>query len=199
MNHTAHCFLSFAQTDLLIGNFCGDYIKGSVWKSYPLGFQRGVKIHRTIDAYTDQHPISAESRAIMRPVAGRFSGPVVDLLYDYFLASGWTRFSEEDFDVFATRTYKALGQHQESMPPALALKVPIMLSDRFLHLYRTIEGTRKSMKLFGRRLPSHINTDKIVDHFIDHEAELGEQFSLFFPELHNHIYDIVTSFNKLHK
>ena len=53
MNHLAHCFLSFGDEDILLGNFLGDFVKGHDWEKYPRGIQRGILLHRAIDSFTD--------------------------------------------------------------------------------------------------------------------------------------------------
>ena len=85
MNHLAHCFLS-DDDDILLGNFIGDYIKGSTWKLLPEPVQKGIFIHRHIDAYTDAHEACDRSVNRIRTFAGRYSPPMVDVLYDHILA-----------------------------------------------------------------------------------------------------------------
>ena len=73
MNHLAHCFLSFGDEDVLLGNFIGDFVKGHDWQHYPELVQRGILLHRAIDSYTDNHPIADRSVARIRPYARRYS------------------------------------------------------------------------------------------------------------------------------
>ncbi|MBP6827851.1 MAG: hypothetical protein KA165_14915 [Saprospiraceae bacterium] len=100
MNHLAHCFLSFNDEDLLLGNFIGDFVKGNDWKKYPEKVQQGILLHRTIDSYTDNHPMTDRSVTRVRPYAGRYSPPFTDILYDHLLAIHWEKYMDEAFDVF---------------------------------------------------------------------------------------------------
>ena len=126
MNHLAHCFLSFGDEDLLLGNFIGDFVKGNDWQQYPAAVQQGILLHRTIDSYTDNHPMTDRSVARIRPYAGRYSPPFTDILYDHLLALNWEKYTDEPFDDFAEKTYRQLENRRAEMPPVLQERLPKM-------------------------------------------------------------------------
>ena len=53
MNFLAHCALAGADEDLIVGSFLGDFVKGPISTDLPTGVQRGVRLHRRIDAYSN--------------------------------------------------------------------------------------------------------------------------------------------------
>ncbi len=57
MNFLAHIYLSFDHPGISIGNFMADGLKRQRLEHFPTDFQKGVMLHRTIDEFTDQHPI----------------------------------------------------------------------------------------------------------------------------------------------
>ena len=91
MNYLAHLFLSDRDSDLRLGNFIGDHVKGNPFKVYTVPIANGVIFHRWIDSYADSAPEVRAARAEIRPVLGRFSGVGVDLLYDHFLAKNFAQ------------------------------------------------------------------------------------------------------------
>ena len=107
MNHLAHCFLSFGDEDLLLGNFIGDFVKGRDWENYPRPVQRGILLHRAIDSYTDNHALTDRSVARIRTLARRYAPPFVDILYDHLLAIHWEKHSPEAFQAFAQKNIHA--------------------------------------------------------------------------------------------
>ena len=61
MNFLAHIYLSGENQGITIGNFIADGIKGNKYLSYREDLQKGILLHRSIDSFTDQHPIVRQS------------------------------------------------------------------------------------------------------------------------------------------
>lgn len=185
MNHLAHCFLSFGEEDILIGNFIGDFVKGNTWKNYAQGVQHGILLHRTIDAFTDDHPASRQSKERIRSFAGRYAAAVTDILYDYLLAIHWDDYATVPFDVFAEKTYGQLKNRVKEMPAELQERLPRMLAGRFLHGYTTREGLQWALDRFSRRMIGGMDTVALVNYFFENIKVFSEDFQLFFPDLFN--------------
>lgn len=183
MNHVAHCFLSFGNEDLLVGNFIGDYIKGRTWQAYPEGVQRGILLHRTIDAFTDGHPATGRSKERIRPFAKRYAAPVTDVLYDHLLALNWEKYANEPFDVFAEKTYAQLEKRAAEMPEALQRNLPRMLDGRFLHGYTHREGLEWVLDRFSRRMIGGMDAPGLAAFFFAELDLFSEDFNAFFPDL----------------
>ncbi len=60
MNYLAHAYLSFNMPDILVGNMISDFIKGKKQFDYPLPVQKGIRLHRAIDTFTDTHAATQE-------------------------------------------------------------------------------------------------------------------------------------------
>jgi acyl carrier protein phosphodiesterase len=186
MNHLAHCFLSFGDEDLLLGNFLGDVVKGHNWKKYPRPVQRGILLHRTIDFFTDNHPLTDRCVSRIRPFARRYSPPFVDILYDHLLAIHWEKHTMELFEDFAQNTYLQLGNRASEMPPILQERLPKMLAGKFLHGYRNREGLDWVLNRFTHRLTGQFDSQAISDAFFEEIDAFSEDFNGFFPDLVAH-------------
>jgi acyl carrier protein phosphodiesterase len=186
MNHLAHCFLSFGDEDILLGNFLGDFVKGHDWEKHPRGVQRGILLHRAIDSFTDNHPLTDRSVARIRPFARRYSPPFVDILYDHLLAIHWEKHTTELFDDFAQTTYSQLENRVSEMPPILQERLPKMLAGKFLHGYRSREGLDWVLNRFTHRLTGQFDPQAISDAFFEEIDGFSEDFNGFFPELVAH-------------
>ena len=79
MNHLAHFFLSGDDDDLKIGNFIADFISNKEIDDYTEGVQRGIKLHRAIDAFTDTHPIVKQSTKRLHPFHHKYSPVIVNI------------------------------------------------------------------------------------------------------------------------
>lgn len=183
MNHLAHCFLSFGNEDLLVGNFIGDFVKGSTWKNYPEGVQHGILLHRTIDSFTDNHAATHQSKERIRQFAGRYASAVTDILYDYLLSIHWNEYSGESFDDFAEKTYLQLKNRSEEMPAELKERLPRMLAGRFLHGYTIREGLEWALDRFSKRLVGGMDAGGLTAFFFDEIEAFSADFQVFFPEL----------------
>ncbi len=184
MNHVAHCLLSYPDEALLIGNFIGDYIKGSRWKHYPEPIQKGILLHRFIDACVEEHPALRRSVQRLRPYAGRFAAPVVDILYDYLLCKEWeTAAVVPDFERFSSWAYVGLEAYRHFMPEALQERWPDMRSGRFLHLYTSREGVAWTLERFALRLSLSLDGRGLLSYWEKDEATFTADFQELLPDL----------------
>jgi acyl carrier protein phosphodiesterase len=183
MNHLAHCFLSFNDEAVLLGNFIGDFVKGQDWRHYAPGVQKGILLHRTIDSFTDNHPMTDRSVARIRAYAGRYAPPFVDILYDHLLAIHWQEYTSESFETFAQRTYKQLENRGAEMPEVLRERLPKMLAGQFLHGYTQREGLDWVLGKFSLRLAGTFDAAALSNFFFDEIEAFSDDFKAFFPDL----------------
>ena len=89
MNWLAHLHLSEPTSAFRLGNVLPDLVPARDLANLPEAFQRGIKCHHRIDAFTDAHPKFRQSVARLSPRFRRFGGIIVDVFYDHFLAVNW--------------------------------------------------------------------------------------------------------------
>ena len=87
VNYLAHAYLSFGIPDVVVGNLISDFIKGKKQLEYPDSIRKGITLHRAIDTFTDTHPVTRHAKSYFRAVYGLYSGALVDVAYDHFLAN----------------------------------------------------------------------------------------------------------------
>src|SRR5665213_700385 len=98
MNYLAHFFLSGDKENLILGNFIADSVKGKQIELYAEEIRVGIKMHRSIDFFTDTHAVTSRSKNLLRNEFNHYSGVIVDIFYDHFLAKNWNEFSDEPFE-----------------------------------------------------------------------------------------------------
>lgn len=189
MNHLAHCFLSLDNEDVLLGNFIGDFVKGHDWQNYPAEVQKGILLHRAIDSFTDNHAMTDRSVSRIRPHAGRYAPPFVDILYDHLLAIHWDEYSAESFDAFAEKTYTRLAKRATDMPEILRERLPKMLDGKFLHTYTRREGLEWVLGKFSLRLAGNFDSTALSKCFFDEIDAFSSDFKAFFPDLLDKVND----------
>ena len=100
MNFLAHAHLSGKNNDVLLGNFVADAIKGNKLLKYRKEIQYGILLHRQIDSFTDKHELFMQSIDRVRKDFGKYSGIVIDIFYDHFLALNWKEYDDRELYVF---------------------------------------------------------------------------------------------------
>jgi acyl carrier protein phosphodiesterase len=183
MNFLAHLFLSCEEEELLLGNFIADFIRNRDLASYSPGVRRGVRLHRSIDAYTDRHPAALRGARRLYPYHGKYAPVLIDIFYDHFLAVRWADYSQEALSEFAQRVYRALERHIELMPPLLRHRLPLMIADDWLLKYREMEGIAFALDRTRERASRPELLRGAIDSLRRDYEPLQTEFQLFFPQL----------------
>ena len=183
MNFLAHIYLSGDNKEVTIGNFIADGIKGKDYKKYPFQIQNGILLHRGIDSFTDQHPTVRKSTARLHKNYGHYSGVIVDILYDHFLAKNWKNYHEQPLDEYVQGFYKLLNSKYEILPSRIQMMMPFMISNNWLLSYATIPGIARILEQMNRRLKNISNMNLAVVELEQYYTEFEEEFTSFFVEL----------------
>lgn len=182
MNFLAHLYLADRSEDLLVGSFLGDFCKGAV-ERFPERWQKGIRLHRRVDAFTDDHELPKRSGWRLRPSAGRYAPVVVDVLYDHFLAVEWRRFSDEKLEEASSRYYATLARHRDTFPEVAAWVVGRMASQDWLGSYRAMDGVRTALSRMSGRLRNGFRLESSVGRIEEQYDELRGDFVPFFEEI----------------
>ncbi|MCX2839251.1 acyl carrier protein phosphodiesterase [Salinimicrobium sp. MT39] len=183
MNFLAHIYLSGDNEDLILGNFIADSIKGKKYLRYPHGVQKGILLHREIDSYTDSHPIVKRSTAKLHKNYSHYSGVIVDIFYDHFLASRWEDYSSVPLENFVSNFYKLLQQRFDLLPAPIQNFLPYMVSENWLLSYASIDGIARILYQMNIRTKNIVQMDKAVNDLKEHYHDFSNDFQEFFPEL----------------
>jgi acyl carrier protein phosphodiesterase len=183
MNFLAHIFLSNNDNQITIGNFIADGIRGKHYKKYPIDIQKGILLHRQIDTFTDAHPTVRKSTKRLHENYSHYSGVIVDILYDHFLAKNWIQYSNIPLPDYVESFYDLLEDNFETLPVRIQKMMPYMIADNWLLSYAKIEGIQKVLDGMNRRTKNisgmHTATVELKEFYIEFE----EEFTSFFEEL----------------
>jgi acyl carrier protein phosphodiesterase len=168
-----------------IGNFMADGIRGETYKKYPTDIQKGILLHREIDTFTDAHPIVRQSTKRLHENYGHYSGVIVDILYDHFLAKNWSVYSQIPLDEYAETFYDVLEDHFEILPLRIQRLMPYMIADNWLLNYAKIEGIQRVLDGMNRRTKHKSKMNEATKELKKFYSEFEEEFTLFFEELIN--------------
>ena len=184
MNYLAHAFLSFNKTDILAGNIISDFVKGKAKFDYPPGIQKGIHLHRLIDTFTDNHPVTVMAKSFFRPQYRLYSGAFTDVVYDHFLARDKKQFEEYgNLEIFSLKVYQSLEINFLLYPPRFQKMFPYMKSQNWLYNYQFKEGIQKSFQGLVYRAAYLHESVIAYEIFNEYYSELRNCYYQFFPEL----------------
>jgi len=139
VNYLAHLLLAGPDPDYRLGGMLGDFVKGSLHPAppgIPPGVVLGMVLHRRIDSFADAHAAFCASRNRVSAERRRYSGIMIDMFYDHFLARHWDRFSGESLASFTADVYALLAARPALLPERLARMLPAMRAEDWLSSYR---------------------------------------------------------------
>ena len=179
MNYLAHSILSFTDGQL-VGNMIADFIKNNEREKFPLKIQEGIKLHRAIDTFTDSHPAVSEAKKIFSPLVRLYSGAIIDVAFDYFVAQLYTA---SELKIHSSKVYKILWENEQWLPENYKKILVRMEQDDWLSNYKKDQGIQFSMhnvlhkaKYLEKDLP-------VFDLFLQNKDKLQFYFDQFFPDI----------------
>ncbi len=183
MNFLAHIYLSFDDDEITLGNFIADSIRGNKYKHLPERIQKGIILHRHIDTFTDAHPTVRLSTKRLHHNYGHYSGIIVDIFYDHYLASNWKAYSNTPLDIFVNDFYDLLEANYNLLPIGVKRMMPYMISDNWIFNYAKLEGISKVLNGMNRRTKNKSKMNFAILDLERHYDEFEKEFTSFFEEL----------------
>jgi acyl carrier protein phosphodiesterase len=188
MNYLAHLLLSDPTPGEMLGNLLADFIKGPDLSRFPEPVRHGIAHHRKIDGFTDRHPMVQRSIGHFSKNWGWFSGILVDIYYDHFLAIDFDHYSEVPLQPFVDRVHRMLRDHWEVIPFDAQWAIEKLIETNRLATYATLEGIEDTLYRLSQRIQERmprkqINLEKSLPEFREHYATLHAEFNEFFPHL----------------
>jgi acyl carrier protein phosphodiesterase len=189
MNFLAHLFLAGPATapdypGLVVGQFIADAVPGRQLENYPPAVQTGIRVHRAIDTFTDQHPVVRRSTQRLREAGyGKYAGVISDVFLDHFLARNFSDYSTEPLADFIPRNYTLLQQHQAIMPERAQRTLHYMARHNWLGGYAFLEGINRALNGLSQRARPGSGMETAGEELQRNYAAYEADFRAFFPDL----------------
>ena len=185
MNYLAHAYLSFGDSEILTGNLIADHVKGKLaLDKYPEKIKQGIILHRRIDEYTDQHPATKRASIYFKPKYGLYANPIIDCLYDHYLANDPKLFtSEAELLKYTQETYNKALLQVAYFPEKFASYFPHMREHNWLYNYRTMPGIKRSLVGLNRRAIHMPDSQDAYETFVTHYYILAQCYYEFIDDV----------------
>jgi len=166
-----------------VGNFMADSVKGSQYLKYDKELQFGILLHRHIDSFTDEHPIYRQSKHRLHEKYGHYSGVIMDILYDHFLAKNWEKYSFISLPEFARDFYQILENNLDLLPEKTTKIVPYLVTQNWFESYASVTGIEKILFQMDYKTHHRVAMHEAVIELKKYNLEFENEFTLFFEEL----------------
>lgn len=183
MNYLAHFHLAWPEEGLVVGALEGDFRKGWLRGELPRPIERGVVLHRAIDAYTDSHAEMGTLRAAFPRPVRRYAGILIDLSFDHYLTIHWQRFSDLPLADFIPHVYRHLTHNSQHLSDSAESMRKRMLQYDILGRYSDWETVPATAARIGQRFARGNPFTDIRDDINPVRDQLEQAFLAFYPQL----------------
>lgn len=182
MNFLAHIYLSGDNDLVKIGNFMADGIHGKP-DHFPIEVQKGIKLHRAIDTYTDAHPIFRQGTKRLHSRYHHYAGVIMDIFYDHFLAKNWINYHKQPLIEYTLAFYRSLEDNYEILTEKTKGLMPYMVQYNWLASYATIEGIGRILSQMDNRTKNRSGMKTSVEELVEFYKEYETEFTDFFEDI----------------
>jgi acyl carrier protein phosphodiesterase len=182
MNYLAHLHLGGQRPAQLLGSLYGDFVKGPLAGRFADELLDAIQLHRSIDAFTDSHPLIKQSIARFPVERRRYAGIILDVFFDHCLARDWHRYADVPLDTFTRRFYGVLTAQTE-LPERLARIAPHMAAQDWLGSYRDFAVLEQVLAGISRRLSRPEGLAGAMQELQVLYQPLSADFETFYPLL----------------
>ena len=130
MNYLAHLHIADATKTSFSGNFLGDFVKGNPDTQFPTQIVQGIRLHRFVDSFTDQHSQVLQAKLLFPAHLRRYAPIALDMFWDHCLAANWSEFHHLSLIDFCQMAELKIAQ--ETTPK------DIILPERFERINRLV-------------------------------------------------------------
>ncbi|WP_395342483.1 ACP phosphodiesterase [Ningiella sp. W23] len=195
MNYLSHIQLAHISNTSLVGNFLGDFVKGSDLSHLPKPIQTGIKLHRSIDSFTDSHDSVVKLRQQFPNNLRRISGVIIDVYFDHLLTQHHEHFTDLSLEQVLDRFYRELEDDNLDISERFNLVRNSLIKHRWLENYSQLQACLKAFLQIEQRLGGRITFANEGLAFIQKNAPLFEDaFLSLYPSLTKHVLQRVAAF-----
>ncbi|MCS3836603.1 acyl carrier protein phosphodiesterase [Pseudomonas sp. JAI111] len=182
MNYLAHLHLGGQRPGQLLGSLYGDFVKGRLQGQFDPEIEAAIQLHRSIDVFTDRHPLVDVALSRFSMTRRRYAGIVLDVFFDHCLARDWTLYADQSLELFTSDVYRVLSAEPQ-LPERLARIAPHMMANDWLGSYREFEVLEQVLRGISRRLTKPEELAAAMQELRVLYEPLSEDFRLFYPQL----------------
>ena len=182
MNYLGHLFFSNNDSELMLSNLFGDFVKGKDLSQFRPKTQEGITLHRAIDNYIDTHPAVVELLHVLYPKLPKVSGIAVDLFFDHLLAKNWGKFHPEDLNTFLTSFYNNLKTENEEFTAEFKHMIHHLVKVNWISYYPQLNGLQKALNGVSSRISFANELKNGLPVFLENQSLIESTFEIYMKD-----------------
>lgn len=186
MNYLAHIYLAKVTNTDLLGNFMGDFVKGSDLTRFSSPIQDGIQLHRKIDVFTDLYYRESQISTHFPKHLRRTSYVCLDVYFDYLLIKYWDTFSSIPLHTLLDEFYLTLAAYEHPLENRFDKVRQGILSKRWLQNYASISTIIEVLTHIEKRFSRPLFFAKESVELMHNNHQVESTFLAFFPLLIKH-------------
>lgn len=203
MNFLAHAVLAGDAANVVAGSLAGDFVKGVLYdEQYPADFLLGIRLHRRLDAFSNQNQLLRESANRLPKALRRIAPPCIDMLADHLLARAalaqpadylpdpviWGPHSDNAAERPALLDYEdwlhsSLNTHWQRLSPSAQRFFTHAKTTRLFSSYADFDRTSRGIGYVCERLGRKADAAAMVQALDAAADTLATDFAGYWPEL----------------
>ena len=142
--------------------------------------QFGIKMHRSLDRFTDQHADVRKSISMLWDPHRHYSAVIIDVFYDYVLSNEFSHYSSQSLDSFVTDINRSLFESGVELPAFIDHRITNV---KWLANYRNIDGLEAAFTRLNKRSRKDIDLTVAIEPLIADYSAHCENFTRFFADI----------------
>ena len=187
MNFLAHLHIASVTNTSFVGNFLGDFVKGNPEGQFNANIVRGIRLHRYVDSYTDQHLLIKSLKPLFPKLLRRFSPIALDMFWDHCLALHWHDFENYSLESFCQQAQLQIGSEsrleKNALPARFERVSQLAWQNRWFERYAEIETITSGLQRMALRSTRMAPLAETGDTLLANYELLSEQFFVLYPDV----------------
>lgn len=187
MNFLAHLHIASVTETSLLGNFLGDFVKGHPQGKFNPDIVQGIRLHRFVDSYTDQHVIIKSLKPLFPEKLRRFSPIALDMFWDHCLSLHWHDFEDASLEDFCRRaqlqTVSESRLENNVLPARFENVSQLAWKNKWFERYSEIETITFALQRMALRSTRMARLADTGETLLAHYELLTEQFFVLYPDV----------------
>jgi len=187
MNYLAHLHIAQHSQTSLLGNFLGDFVKGNPDGKFNKSIVQGIRLHRFVDSYTDNHALVKLAKPFFPKPLRRFSPISLDMFWDHCLAKHWLSFHENSLAHFSVQAQSIIAAEKSELllplPERFEKISSLVWQGKWFEHYENIDNIEFALQRIAARSP---RMGPLADTFMtlsEHYEPLTELFFELYPDV----------------
>lgn len=187
MNYLAHLHIAAHSQTSLLGNFLGDFVKGNPDSLFNKKTVQGIRLHRFVDSYTDNHVLTKSMKPLFEPSLRRFSPITLDMFWDHCLAKHWANFHETSLAGFSVHAQEVISLEKsellQPLPERFERISALVWQGKWFEHYVDIENIEFALQRIASRSPRMAPLGDTFSTLVDHYETLTNTFFELYPDV----------------